>query len=66
MDLFYANGGVEAALADTAAPFSFSNVPMGVHAVRVVRTVNPQAGTVVAQDTIVVRPSSTTAAELWF
>jgi prepilin-type N-terminal cleavage/methylation domain-containing protein len=66
VDLFYANGGVEATLADTAAPFSFSNVPMGVHAVRVVRTVNPQAGTVVAQDTIVVRPSSTTAAELWF
>ena len=66
VDLFYANGGVDAALADTAAPFSFSNVPMGVHAVRVIRTVNPQAGTVVAPDTIVVRPSSTTAAELWF
>ena len=50
VDLFYANGGVDAALADTAAPFSFSNVPMGVHAVRVIRTVNPQAGTVVAPD----------------
>jgi prepilin-type N-terminal cleavage/methylation domain-containing protein len=66
VDLFYANGGAEASLADAAAPFSFSNVPMGVHAIRVVRTVNPQAGAVVAQDTIVVRPSSTTAAELWF
>jgi hypothetical protein len=66
VDLFYANGGVEASLADATAPFSFSNVPMGVHAIRVVKTVNPQAGTIVAQDTIVVRPSSTTAAELWF
>lgn len=66
VDLFYANGGVETSLADAAAPFSFSNVPMGVHAIRVVKTVNPQAGTIVAQDTIVVRPSSTTAAELWF
>ena len=66
VDLFYANGGVEASLADTAAPFSFSNVPMGVHAIRVVKTVNPQAGAVVAQDTIVVRPSNTTAVELWF
>jgi general secretion pathway protein G len=66
VDLFYANGGVEASLADTASPFSFSNVPMGVHAIRVVKTVNPQAGAVVAQDTIVVRPSNTTAVELWF
>ena len=66
VDLFYANGGVETSLADAAAPFSFSNVPMGVHAIRVVKTVNPLAGTVVAQDTIVVRPSSTTAVELWF
>jgi len=66
VDLFYANGGVETALADTASPFSFSNVPMGVHAIRVVQTVNPGAGTVAAQDTIVVRPSNTTAVELWF
>jgi general secretion pathway protein G len=66
VDLFYANGGVEASLADAAAPFSFSNVPMGVHAIRVVKTVNPLAGSVVAEDTIVVRPSNTTAVELWF
>jgi hypothetical protein len=66
VELFYATGGVESSLADTAAPFSFSNVPMGVHAIRVVKTVNPQAGAVVAQDTIVVRPSNTTAVELWF
>ncbi len=66
VDLFYANGGVETSLADTVAPFSFSNVPMGVHAIRVIKTVNPGAGTVAAEDTIVVRPSNTTAAELWF
>ena len=39
---------------------------MGIHAMRVVKTINPQAGAIVAQDTIVVRPWSTTAAELWF
>jgi hypothetical protein len=66
VDLFYATGGVEPTLAETAVPFSFSNVPMAVHAIRVVKTVNPQAGSVVAQDTMVVRPSSTTAVELWF
>jgi prepilin-type N-terminal cleavage/methylation domain-containing protein len=66
VDLFYANGGAETSIADAAAPFSFGNVPMGVHAISVVKTVNPGAGTVVAQDTIVVRPSSTTAVDLWF
>lgn len=66
VDLFYANGGTETSLGDAAAPFSFSNVPMGVHAIRVVKTTNPNAGTVVAQDTVVVRPASTAAAELWF
>ena len=53
------------AFAPPAAP-TIIGVPMGVHAVRVVRTVNPQAGTVVARDTIVFRPSSTTPAGLWF
>ena len=66
VELFYASGGAEASLSDTAAPFSFSNVPMGVHAVRVVKTSNPNAGSIVSQDTITVRPTSTTAAELWF
>ena len=66
VDLYYANSGVEALLSDTAAPFSFSNVPMGPHAVRVVKTSNPQAGTTVAEDTIVVRSNSTTAQEMWF
>jgi general secretion pathway protein G len=66
VELTYANGGVEASLADTAAPFSFSNVPMGLHGLRVVKTANPNAGAVVSQDTITVRPGATTAAELWF
>lgn len=66
VDLFSASGGDEASLADGATPLGFSHVPMGVHAIRVVGTVNPQAGTILAQDTIVVRPSSTTAAEPWF
>jgi general secretion pathway protein G len=66
VELFYPSGGAEASLSDTAAPFSFSGVPMGVHAVRVVKTSNPNAGSIVSQDTIVVRPASTTAAELWF
>jgi len=58
VELFYANGGAEASLGDVTAPFSFSSVPMGVHAVRVVKTSNPGARSIVAQDTIVVRPSS--------
>ena len=66
VELFYASGGAEASLSDTAAPFSFSNVPMGIHAIRVVKTSNPNAGSIVSQDTITVRPTSTTAAELWF
>jgi prepilin-type N-terminal cleavage/methylation domain-containing protein len=66
VDLYYPSNGTEAALSDTAAPFSFNNVPMGARALRVVKTSNPNAGSIVAQDTIVVRPGSTTAAELWF
>jgi prepilin-type N-terminal cleavage/methylation domain-containing protein len=66
VELLYASGGTETSLSDTAAPFSFSNVPMGVHAVRVVKTSNPNAGSIVSQDTITVRPTSTIAAELWF
>lgn len=66
VDLYYAENGVEAALSDSSAPFSFSNVPMGAHAVQVVKTSNPQAGSTVAQDTIVVRSNSTTALDMWF
>jgi general secretion pathway protein G len=66
VELYYANSGNEASLSDDNAPFSFSNVPMGPHAVHVVKTGNPQAGSIVSQDTILVRPNSSTAAELWF
>jgi general secretion pathway protein G len=66
VDLYYANNGAEASLSDTTSPFSFTNVPQGPHAVRVVKTNNPGAGTIVSQDTIVVRPTMTTTAELWF
>lgn len=66
VDVYYASNGVEASVSDTAAPFTFANVPMGLHAVLVVKTTNPQAGSVVGQDTIVVRPGGTTAIEVWF
>lgn len=66
VDLYYADNGVEAFLSDSTAPFSFSNVPMGAHAVLVVKTSNPQAGSTVAEDTIVVRSNSTTAVDMWF
>jgi hypothetical protein len=66
VELLYASSGAETLLGDAAAPFSFSNVPMGIHAIRVVKTSNPNAGSIVSQDTITVRPGSTTAAELWF
>lgn len=66
VDLYYPSDGRESSLSDTSAPFSFTNVPMGIRAIRVVKTTNPNAGSVVAQDTVIVRPGSTTAAELWF
>lgn len=66
VDLFYASNGSQAVLSDTAPPFSFTDVPMGLHAVRVVKTSNPGAGNVAAEDTIVVRPGSATALEIWF
>ena len=65
-DLYYASNGAEASVSSPAAPFSFNGVPMGIHAVTIVKTSNPQSGTVVSQDTIFVRPGTTTAAELWF
>ena len=64
--MYYAANGAQASVADAAGPFTFANVPMGLHAVRVVKTNNPGAGNIVAQDTVVVRRGSTTAAELWF
>ena len=66
IDLYYASSGAEQTVQSLTAPFSFANVPMGIHAIYVVKTVDPDAGTVVAQDTVVIRPGSTTAVELWF
>jgi prepilin-type N-terminal cleavage/methylation domain-containing protein len=63
VELYYSNAGSQASLSDNNDPFSFTNVPMGFHGVRVVRTSN---GNVVAEDTIVIRANGTTAAELWF
>lgn len=66
VDLYYASNGSQTSVSDTTSPFTFANVPMGMHAVRVVKTNNPGAGNIVGQDTVVVRPGSTTAAEIWF
>jgi prepilin-type N-terminal cleavage/methylation domain-containing protein len=66
VDLYYANDGSEAVVTDAAGEFTFSNVPMGLHGIRVVKTSNPFVGSVMAEDTIVVRPGTTNAAELWF
>jgi len=66
VELFYANNGSQTSVSAESAPFNFSNIPMGLHAVRVVKTSNPFAGSVVAQDTVIVRPGSTAAIELWF
>jgi prepilin-type N-terminal cleavage/methylation domain-containing protein len=66
VELFFAANGAQNTVADTGGPFNFTNVPMGIHAIRVVKTSNPNSGTVVSQDTIIVRPGSTTNVELWF
>jgi type II secretory pathway pseudopilin PulG len=66
VDLYYVNSGVEASVSNAATPFTFSNVPMGLHAVRVVKTSNPNSGSTMVEDTVVVRPGTTNAAELWF
>jgi hypothetical protein len=66
VDLYYASSGVETSVSDTTAPFTFANVPMGLHAIYLVKTSNPQAGTIAGQDTVVVRAVSTAAVEIWF
>jgi general secretion pathway protein G len=66
VELLYALNGSEAEITDNNAPFTFTNVPIGIHAVRVVKSNNPNSGSVVGQDTIVVRPGSTLAVELWY
>jgi general secretion pathway protein G len=66
VDLYYPSNGAQAVLGDTSPPFSFANVPVGARAIRVVRTSNPNPGSVVAEDTVVVRPTAANTAELWF
>jgi prepilin-type N-terminal cleavage/methylation domain-containing protein len=66
VELYYSNGGTEASVSDTTGPYQFTNVPMGVHAIRVVKTSNPGAGSIMTEDTIIVRPGGTTTVELWF
>ncbi len=66
VDLYYANGGTQAVVSDASAPFTFANVPMGLHAARVIKTNNPNNGSTMVEDTVVVRPGTTNAAELWF
>lgn len=66
VDVYYAVNGAETVVSDATAPFTFANIPMGLHAVRVVKTNNPGMGNIVAQDTVIVRPNGTAAAELWF
>jgi competence protein ComGC len=66
VELFFADDGNQRGVQATVAPFTFSGVPMGLHAIRVVKTSNPKAGSVVSEDTIIVRPNATTAVELWF
>ena len=70
VELLYASNGSENEVSDSNAPYTFTNVPMGIHAIRVVSS-NGNGngngnGNVVSQDTVVVYPASTTAVELWF
>lgn len=66
VDLYYASGGVQSVVRDSSPPFRFDNVPMGLHAIQVVRLTGPGGSGVVAQDTITLRPGATALAELWF
>ena len=66
VDLYYPSDGRQEVLSDYDAPFSFTNVPVGPRAIQVVKVGNPDAGEILGEDTVVVRPGSTMAAELWF
>lgn len=63
VELHYASNGAEAVLADANSPFTFTNVPIGVHAIRVLKNAG---NAVVGQDTVVVHPGGTATAEIWF
>lgn len=62
--LYYANGGAEAFLTDGAGPFIFANLPMGLHALQVIRR---SGGAVVSQETTVSSGGGqSTLVTLWF
>jgi len=64
--LTYARDGAEETLVAAGSPFNFTNVPMGVHALQVVSTGGTTAGTVIAEDTVVVRPRGSAVLEFTF
>lgn len=65
--LYYSNGGTQASLSDSASPFVFDNVPMGLHHIQVIKRGNPQNGSIVARETVLTQGSGrTTPVELWF
>jgi hypothetical protein len=90
VQLFYARDGREAEVTDATPPYTFTNVPIGIHAIRVTGSGTNDdwwstiqawiaanwgntgdnsgsvSGSMVSQDTVIVRPGSTTAVELWF
>jgi prepilin-type N-terminal cleavage/methylation domain-containing protein len=73
VELLYASNGSENEVGDSNPPYTFTNVPMGIHAIRVVSTNgngngngNGNSGNVVSQDTVLVYPGSTAVVELWF
>lgn len=62
--LYYSNDGAEAFLTDGAGPFIFTSVPMGLHAVQVIRR---STGAVVSQETIAsAGGGQATLLTLWF
>lgn len=65
--LYYSNGGTETSLIDAISPFVFDAVPMGLHHIQVIKRSNPQAGSIVARETVLTQGSGrTTPVELWF
>ena len=65
--LYYASNGAEAVLTDSFGPFVFQNVPMGLHAIEVVKTTAPNKGSVVAQTTVVsLGGGQAQLVEVWF
>jgi prepilin-type N-terminal cleavage/methylation domain-containing protein len=62
VDLYYSNGGTQAVVRDSTAPFRFDDVPMGAHAIQVISPL----GLVVAGETIMLQRGAVQVVELWF